>query len=140
MADHMPTWNADQYLKFEEERTQPCRDLVARIGLEDVRKVIDLGCGPGNSTKVLAERWPDAQLIGLDDSPSMIDDARRKQPQHRWIVEDITRWAEKPSSETFNLVFSNAALQWVPGHDRYFRSFLRESLPQAPLPHKFLVT
>src|SRR2546427_2739888 len=116
MGDDMPTWNADQYRKFEEERTQPCRDLVGRIGLGDVRQVIDLGCGPGNSTRVLAERWPDAQITGLDDSASMIEDARRKQPHHQWIVEDITRWAEKPSSEAFDLVFSNAALQWVSDH------------------------
>src|SRR5207249_11780528 len=111
MGDDMPTWNANQYLKFEEERTLPCRDLVARSGVTNVKKVIDLGCGPGNSTKVVAERWPGALVIGLDDSESMIGDARHKQPQHQWIVEDITRWAEKPSSETFDLIFSNAALQ-----------------------------
>ena len=116
----MPTWNADQYLKFEDERTQPCRDLVARISLPHVWKAIELGCGPGNSTKVLAERWSDAQITGLDDSPSMIEEARREQPQHHWIVEDITHWAEKPSSETFDLVFSNAALQWVPDHASLF--------------------
>ncbi|PYR84327.1 MAG: trans-aconitate 2-methyltransferase, partial [Acidobacteria bacterium] len=92
MGDDMPTWNADQYLKFEDERTQPCRDLVARVSLADVRTVIDLGCGPGNSTGVVAERWPGAEITGLDDSASMIEDARRRQPQYRWIIQDITRW------------------------------------------------
>jgi len=133
MGDDMPTWNADQYLKFEEERTQPCRDLVGRIGLEDVRKVIDLGCGPGNSTKVLAERWPDAQVTGLDNSAPMIEDGRRKQPQHQWIVEDIAQWAEKPSSETFDLVFSNAALQWVPDHVSLFPKLLARVAPAGAL-------
>src|SRR5439155_920132 len=81
MGDDMPTWNADQYLKFEDERTQPCRDLVGRVSLADVRTVIDLGCGPGNSTGVVAERWPGAEITGLDDSASMIEDARRRQPR-----------------------------------------------------------
>ena len=114
----MPTWNADQYLKFAEERTQPCRDLAARISLPDVRTIMDLGCGPGNSTNVLAQRWPNAEITGLDNSPSMIEAARREQPQHRWIVSDITEWAADPSNqgEQFDVVFSNASLQWVPDH------------------------
>src|SRR5213594_4245095 len=131
MGDDMPTWNAGQYLKVEDQRTQPCRDLVARIGLAHVRKVIDLGCGPGNSTKVLAERWPDAQITGVDDSLPMIEDARRKHPQHQWIVEDITHWAEKLSSETFDLVFSNAALQWVSSHASLFAKLLSRVASQG---------
>src|SRR5262249_47874356 len=93
VGDDMPIWNADQYLKFAEERTQPCRDLAARVSLPEVKSIIDLGCGPGNSTAILAERWPDAQISGLDSSASMIDVARREQPKHEWIVSDITDWA-----------------------------------------------
>ena len=111
----MPTWNADQYLKFADERTQPCRDLVARIRVVNVRSVIDLGCGPGNSTAVLAERWPDAGITGLDSSASMIDVARREQPAHRWIARDISEWAAN-ETERFDIVFSNAALHWLPDH------------------------
>ena len=111
----MPTWNANQYLKFVEERTRPCRDLLAGIALPRVRRVIDLGCGPGNSTSVLAERWPQADITGLDSAVSMIDVARREQPQHRWMVGDISEWAAN-ETERFDIVFSNAALHWLPDH------------------------
>ena len=111
----MPTWNADQYLKFADERAQPCRDLVARIAVDGVRSIVDLGCGPGNSTRILAERWPTAQTIGVDDSVSMIDVARREQPKRLWAARDITQWASEEKG-LFDVVFSNAALQWAPDH------------------------
>ena len=68
----MPTWNAEQYLRFNDQRTRPCRELAARIAVANPARLIDLGCGPGNSTAVLAERWPQAALTGLDSSPEMI--------------------------------------------------------------------
>src|SRR5215471_20118254 len=89
----MPTWNAAQYLKFAEERTRPCKDLAAAIDVTQVRSVIDLGCGPGNSTSVLAARWPHAEIVGLDNSSSMIEVARTEQPQRTWILGDISDWA-----------------------------------------------
>jgi trans-aconitate 2-methyltransferase len=112
----MPSWNADQYLKFAAERTQPSRDLVARIQIAHPPRVIDLGCGPGNSTALLAELWPDADISGLDNSAAMIDQANRDFPERRWIVGDIAAWAAG-AGEPFDVVFSNAALQWVPDHD-----------------------
>jgi len=111
----VPTWNADQYLRFGDERTQPCRDLVARIALASPRRIIDLGCGPGNSTEVLAKQWPDAQLTGLDSSPDMIDAARRTYPNRTWIVGEIAAWAAA-GDEAFDIVFSNAAMHWVNDH------------------------
>lgn len=111
----MPTWNADQYLRFGDERTQPCRDLVARIALASPRRIIDLGCGPGNSTEVLAKRWPAAELTGLDSSPEMIDAARGMYPERRWVVRDIAAWATGDDGP-FDVVFSNAAMQWVDDH------------------------
>jgi trans-aconitate 2-methyltransferase len=111
----MPTWNADQYLKFADQRTRPCRDLVAAISLSPVQRVIDLGCGPGNSTSVLAERWPDAEISGLDNSESMIRVAQKEQPKRTWIVSDIAQWAAS-NREQFDVVFSNAALHWVDNH------------------------
>ena len=120
----MPTWNADQYLQFAEERTRPCRDLVARIALEHPRRIIDLGCGPGNSTRVIAARWPDARIAGLDSSPAMIEKARTECPSCDWIADDIERWTGG-ADEPYDLVFSNAALQWVPDHPRLFPKLLQ---------------
>lgn len=97
----MAGWNPEEYLKFRDERTQPCRDLAARISIPQVRTVIDLGCGPGNSTQVLAERWPDAQVTGLDSDTSMINLAIESLPRGRWITGDIAKWAAgKPPNDT----------------------------------------
>jgi trans-aconitate 2-methyltransferase len=109
----MPTWNAGQYLRFAGERTRPCRDLVGAIALDAPRRIIDLGCGPGNSTAVLAGRWPEAEVIGLDSSDAMIAAARRDAPQRTFVAGDIATWT---SEAPFDLVFSNAALHWVPDH------------------------
>jgi trans-aconitate 2-methyltransferase len=111
----MPAWDAQQYLKFADERTRPSRDLVARIEVGQPRRVIDLGCGPGNSTQVLAERWPEAEVTGLDSSAEMIATARNEHAKSRWIVAEIGAWAAAGAAD-FNVVFSNAALQWLPDH------------------------
>ncbi len=111
----MPTWDADQYLRFGDERTRPCQDLAARVALVSPRRIVDLGCGPGNSTQVLAQRWPGADLTGLDSSPDMIDAARATYPRGRWVVGDIAAWAAGDEGP-FDVVFSNAALQWVEDH------------------------
>ncbi len=110
----MPTWNPEQYLKFSDERTQPCRDLVARIALEKPHRIVDLGCGPGNSTAVLAQRWPEAVLTGVDFSAEMIQAASEKYPHMRWQVGDLATWV---ADEPVDLVFSNAALQWPSHHE-----------------------
>jgi trans-aconitate 2-methyltransferase len=128
----MPSWNADQYLRFAEERTRPCSDLVSAISVRNVRHVIDLGCGPGNSTTVLAHRWPDAEVIGLDNSTAMIQTARAEQPNRTWIVRDIASWAEE-EKEHFDVVFSNAALQWVENHPRLFPNLLERVSPGGVL-------
>ena len=111
----MPSWSAGQYLRFADERTQPCRDLVAQIALPRVKRAIDLGCGPGNSTAILAERWPDADIAGLDSSAEMIAAARQANPERTWMAAEISQWADG-SDEVLDLVFSNAALQWLPDH------------------------
>jgi trans-aconitate 2-methyltransferase len=119
----MPTWNADQYLKFSDERTRPCRDLTARIAVEKPRNIIDLGCGPGNSTEVLAGRWPEAKITGLDSSPDMIAKASASYPAMDWMTGDIGAWLDEPG-ERFDVVFSNAAMQWVPDHEKVFPQLL----------------
>jgi trans-aconitate 2-methyltransferase len=126
----MSGWRPEQYLRFEAERTQPCRDLMNRIALKP-RTAIDLGCGPGNSTAVLNERWPDADLTGLDSSESMLERARALSAEVRWVRQEITEWAGTPSQ--FDLVFSNAALQWVDDHARVFPLLMQHVAPRGVL-------
>jgi len=111
----MHAWDATQYLRFADERTRPARDLLARLDLAAPRRIIDLGCGPGNSTALLRERWPDAAVTGLDVSPEMLAAARRDHPGLEFVAGDIARWSP---SGSYDLVFSNAALQWVGDHQR----------------------
>lgn len=111
----MPTWDSDQYLRFAAERTQPSIDLAARIPLESPARIIDLGCGPGNSTAVLARRWPAASLTGLDSSAAMIASARTTSLAATWQIGDIGTWHTAPGA-AYDLVFANASLQWVPDH------------------------
>lgn len=126
----MPTWNATQYLQFADERTRPCRDLVNRIAVENPRRVIDLGCGPGNSTEALFARWPAAEITGLDSSPEMIAAARNAHPDRAWVQGDIASWtADTP----YDLVFSNAALQWVPDHRATFPRLAEQVAPGGAL-------
>jgi len=125
------SWNPAQYLKFASERTRPCHDLANRIAVSDARRVIDLGCGPGNSTEVLVDRWPHAEIIGLDNSVEMINSARKSSSDCRWIHQDISEWAAE--SDPFDVVFSNAALHWVPNHELIFPRLLEKITPGGAL-------
>jgi trans-aconitate 2-methyltransferase len=132
----MSGWNPNQYLKFAEERTQPCRDLAARIAVNNVRRAIDLGCGPGNSTAVLRDRWPNAEFTGLDSSAEMIERARREYPGQHWIVGDISEWAgadHDASHGQFDVVFSNAAMQWVDDHAAVYPQLFSRVAPGGAL-------
>jgi len=108
-------WDPKIYLAFGEERTRPARELLARIGVENPKRVVDLGCGPGNSTALLAARWPQAELEGIDNSEEMLNDARKSQVPTRWTLADVAAWNPP---ETYDVIFSNATLQWVAGHAR----------------------
>jgi trans-aconitate 2-methyltransferase len=107
------TWDPDRYLTFADERGRPFVELLARVGATAPRTVVDLGCGPGNLTALLAARWPDAEVLGLDSSPEMIAKARGAEAGTRFEVADLRDWA--PPAPVDVLV-SNATLQWVPGH------------------------
>jgi trans-aconitate 2-methyltransferase len=109
----MAHWNAAHYLKYGDERTRPAADLAARVNLDAPRTIVDLGCGPGNSTQVLRRRWPEAELLGVDHSPEMIQAARQAFPDQNWRLADVSHWTP---SEPVGLVYSNAALQWLPNH------------------------
>jgi len=107
------SWSAKQYVTFEDERTRPARDLLAAIPTADARTVVDIGCGPGNSTELLVQRFPAAKVLGLDSSTDMIDAARQRLPQVQFDVAEINEWAD---AGPFDVIFANAVLQWVPDH------------------------
>lgn len=125
-----PTWDAGLYLRHGKERTQAAIDLAARVRLEGPRRIIDLGCGPGNSTAVLRARWPDAQVTGLDQSVEMLAEARRAFPPGEWVQADIANWA---GGQPYDLVYSNAALQWVHGHAHLIPHLLEQVAPGGAL-------
>ena len=108
------TWSPLQYTQFEDDRTRPVRDLVAAIPGESPSRVVDLGCGPGNSTEVLAARFPGVEVSGLDSSPEMVEAARKRLPGIRFEVADLVHWADPGP---FGVILSNAVLQWLPDHD-----------------------
>lgn len=118
----MSDWNPQQYLKFKAERTQPARDLAARLELSPA-KALDVGCGPGNSTQVVAERFPEAEVMGVDSSASMIEAAKRSHPDLPFLQCDVSRELDRLPHD-FDLVFSNACLQWVPDHSHLLPDLL----------------
>jgi len=111
----MPTWDAPQYLKFADQRTRPAAELLARVPepASAVRHMVDLGCGPGNSTALLVERWPTATVVGVDSSAQMLERARTALPKVTWVQADVRDYrAETPP----DVIFANAVLHWLPDH------------------------
>jgi trans-aconitate 2-methyltransferase len=111
----MADWDASLYLTFEEERTRPARDLLARVPLRSAERVVDLGCGPGNSTELLFRRFPEAAVVGVDTSDDMLQKARGRLPSATFVKADVAAW--QPDGPV-DLFFANAVLQWLPGHER----------------------
>jgi trans-aconitate 2-methyltransferase len=118
-------WSARQYLKFEDERTRPPRDLLAHVPLENPRRVVDLGCGPGNSTELLVERFPQAEVFGIDSSPDMLHQARQRLPRCTFMEGDLATWMPEEGTD---LLFGNAVFQWVPDHPKVLARLI-QSLP-----------
>jgi len=106
-------WSPEQYLKFEDERTRPSLDLLAQVPLASPRRVVDLGCGPGNSTELLTARFPGAEVIGVDSSPDMLRQAHERLPHCTFIEADLWSWMPEPGTD---LLFANAVFHWVPEH------------------------
>jgi len=115
-------WNPTLYLKFNNERTQPSVDLVSRIKFDSPAKIIDVGCGPGNSTQVLVQRWPGSQVTGIDNSPAMIEKAKTDYPDQLWKISDA---GKDKFPDTYDIVFSNATIQWIPDHAALFNKFFQ---------------
>jgi trans-aconitate 2-methyltransferase len=116
----MNDWNPNLYMQFRSERTQPSIDLIAKIKPVEPKSIIDIGCGPGNSTQVLVNRWPNAKITGLDSSSSMIRKAEQDYPNQEWIVADALTY--DPEIE-YDIVFSNAVIQWIPNHEDLLKKF-----------------
>jgi trans-aconitate 2-methyltransferase len=108
------SWSAKQYVAFEDERTRPVRDLVAALPTISAKAVMDLGCGPGNSTEVLAARYGDAKVFGIDSSEDMVTAARKRMPNADFAVQDIMGWQDRGP---FDVILANAVFQWVPHHE-----------------------
>ena len=109
----MTEWNSSQYTKFEKERTQPSIDLISRIEISP-KSILDIGCGPGNSTNQLKTHFPGSDIIGVDSSDNMLDRASTTYPDLRFIKCSIPN--DLDALEKFDLIFSNACLHWIPNH------------------------
>jgi trans-aconitate 2-methyltransferase len=109
----MADWNPAEYLAFADERARPALDLIARIPRRDPKAICDLGCGPGNSMALLRDAFPQARLIGVDNSPAMLAKARAALPDATFVEADVVDHMPEPGTD---LVFANAVFQWVPDH------------------------
>lgn len=122
-------WDPVQYTRYREERGRPFYELLARVGARAPRQVVDLGCGPGELTTSLGERWPDAKVLGIDSSPEMIERARaHAKPGLSFLLGDLREW--RPTADT-DVVISNATLQWIPEHRALLTQWADALPPQA---------
>ncbi len=108
------SWNPTQYQLFSSHRLRPALELLARVPLSDPTRIYDLGCGPGEITQIIANRWPDATVIGVDNSPEMVAKAKLLTDEIHWVEADIADWQPDRAPD---LIYSNATLQWLDGHD-----------------------
>lgn len=111
----MSDWNSNQYMKFGAERTQPSVDLINRLGSLEPKRILDLGCGPGNSTKQLANRFKNAEILGIDYSEDMLEKARKTYPELNFKRCSVPEELDEAEGK-FDLIFSNACIHWIPNH------------------------
>jgi trans-aconitate 2-methyltransferase len=123
-------WNPSVYMAYGDERTRPAIELLARVQCDDPERVIDLGCGTGNSTAVLAQRWPRAALHGLDSSGEMLEQARGSGVRAEWIEADIASWS---ADQKYDVIFSNATFQWLSEHPTLIRRLVSFVAPDGAL-------
>lgn len=127
----MKSWDAAQYSRFEAERNRPIHDLLAQLPREGVASAVDIGCGPGNSTELLRQRYPQARVEGMDSSPEMIAAARQRLPGVRFEVGDIAGWRHDGPAP--DVIFGNAVLQWVPDHAKVLPALVAQLAPGGHL-------
>lgn len=110
-------WDPAQYLRFADQRLRPALELLARVDRDDAIEVYDLGCGAGNVTRILRDRWPEARVTGVDSSAEMLERAARDAPGIEWVRADLATWRPPRPAD---VLFSNAALHWLDDHERIF--------------------
>ncbi|MCP3139511.1 methyltransferase domain-containing protein [Pyxidicoccus xibeiensis] len=125
-------WDPTQYSHFRDERKRPFFELLMRVDVDAPGHVVDLGCGTGDLTRVLAERWKGARVYGVDSSEAMVEEARRRpSPESlRFEVADLAGW-EPPAP--LDVLLSNAALHWVPAHDTLLKQLVAKLAPGGVL-------
>jgi trans-aconitate 2-methyltransferase len=124
------TWDPNQYLKFADHRLRPALDLLARIPTQEPGAVYDLGCGAGNVTKLLAERWPKARITGVDSSLAMLEKARAAAPRIAFVLAELASWR---ASERAGVIYSNAALHWLEDHATLLPRLMEQLAPSGTL-------
>src|SRR5215475_14017900 len=123
-------WDPTQYLKFAGPRLRPAIDLLQRIDVEAPELVYDLGAGAGNVTRLIAERWPQARIVGVDSSAEMLAKAAAELPQLAWQRADLSSWRpDRPA----DVIYSNAALHWIEGHEELIASLFAALAPGGVL-------
>jgi trans-aconitate 2-methyltransferase len=132
-------WDPQQYLKFSGHRLRPAVDLLMRIPDVGPRTIADLGAGAGNVTKLIKERWPSAAVTGVEGSAEMVAAGRKAAPEIEWLQQDLASWQPK---QTYDLIYSNAALHWLPDHNRLFPALMGTVAPggilAVQMPRNFL--
>ncbi len=123
-------WDPAQYLRFGDQRLRPAVELLARVDLESPRRVYDLGAGTGNVTALLRQRWPAGELTGVESSPAILAQARAAHPEIEWQEADLATWRAPGPAD---VIYSNAALHWLAGHDRVFPALLGMVAPGGVL-------
>ena len=119
----MADWNSNQYLKFEKERAQPSADLISRLSDINPSRVLDIGCGPGNSTNLLAKRFKDAEILGVDSSDNMLEKAKATYPDFSFKKCILPNDFDKIDGK-FDLIFSNACIHWIKEQELLIKSAL----------------
>jgi trans-aconitate 2-methyltransferase len=124
------SWNPKQYLKFSQPRLRPAIDLLARIPSAEPGRVYDLGCGAGNVTAALVDRWPRARIIGVDTSTAMLEQAVKALPQVQWVRHSLADWQPDAPAD---VIYSNAALHWLPNHQQLLPALVAALSPGGVL-------
>lgn len=133
----MADWSPKDYLLFEKERSRPAADLVRRINHSNPERILDVGCGPGNSTAILYERWKDVNITGIDSSPAMLEKAKLVNGSINWVLCDAG--GDLSHLGNFDVIFSNAVFQWIPQNDvlitKLFKMLNQNGVLAAQIPY-----